>query len=350
MQENPLGSSPSFIGWRLLGLFFCTLLGAGCAGPPRGQVMLPESPATSSTVSEINTALASAVLQTPTSSADYRLGPEDLLEITIYNIPEGGNTMPQGTTGPIARRMEVRLSQEGTIALPMLGDIPAAGLTAATLERLLRQRYEEFLHAPQLGVQIKEYRSQQVSVIGAVSKPGMYQLPGPRTLVDVLSMAGGINERAGEQVHIYRQGPQGRQTHIVDLLALASHPQMVNMPVNAGDVVNVPLAGMFFVEGAVGKPGSYPLTRPYTLTQALAIAGGVTRTLASYDEVAIYRRSNGTEAEKIPIDLSAIWDRRASDPPIATNDVISVPISTGKYIVERFLGRIGLGGVPGVGF
>jgi polysaccharide export outer membrane protein len=247
--------------------------------------------------------------------------------------------------------MEVRMSQEGVINLPLLGDIAAGGATPAILERLLRQRYEEFMHEPQIGVQVKEYRSQQVSVIGAVGKPGMYQLPGPRTLVDVLSMASGINERAGEQVHIYRQGPQGRQSYVVDLLALARNPELVNMPVQGGDVVNVPLAGMFFVDGAVGKPGSYPLSRPYTLTQALAIAGGVTRTLADYSEIAIYRRSNGAEAEKIPVDLSAIWDGKASDPHVEANDVIAVPISTAKYIVERFLGRIGMGGAPtGFGF
>jgi polysaccharide export outer membrane protein len=158
-------------------------------------------------------------------------------------------------------------------------------------------------------------------------------------------MAGGIHERAGGQVHVYRQGPEGRQSHVIDLLVLANNPALVNMPIQGGDVINVQQAGMFYVDGAVGRPGSYPLSRPHTLTQALAVAGGVTRTLASYGEIAIYRQRNGVEAEKIPVDLSAIWDGKAGDPPIEANDVIAVPISTAKYVVERFLGRIGMGGM-----
>jgi polysaccharide export outer membrane protein len=289
-------------------------------------------------VSTVNTALASAALQTPASSADYRLGAEDLLEITIFNIPEGG-------AGPIPRRLEVRLSQEGKIRLPLLGDIAAAGLSTVALEESLRQRYDEFLHDPQVGVQVKEYRGQQVSVIGAVARAGMYQLTGPRTLADLLSLAGGVTERAGSQVHIYRQGSEGRQTYVVDLLALANNPGVVNMPVQAGDVVNVPVAGMFFVDGAVRRPGSFPLSRPYTLTQVLAMAGGADDAVADYSDVVILRRRNGLEAEKLSVDLKAIQAARAPDPWIEAEDVVVVPISTAKWFVERFIGRIGLGGL-----
>jgi polysaccharide export outer membrane protein len=339
MQENPLSIPRRSVRRRLLGLLFCALFGAGCATVPQTRVRLPESPATSPAVSAINTALASVTPSTSTSSADYRLGAEDLLEITIFNIPEGG-------VGPIPRRVEVRLSQEGLITLPLLGDIPAAGLSTAALEQSLRQRYDEFLHSPQVGVQVKDYRGQQVSIIGAVGRPGLYQLTGPRTLIDLLSMAGGINEKAGSQIYLYRQGPQGRQSYIIDLLALASNPGSANMPVQAGDVINLPLAGVFFVDGAIGRPGAFPLTGAYTLTQALAVAGGVDETLASYTDVSIFRRRPGTEPEKIAVDLKEILAGNAHDPHIEPEDVIIVPMSTAKYIVERFLGRIGLGGVP----
>jgi polysaccharide biosynthesis/export protein len=339
MQENPLSLPRGSLRRGLLGLLFCTLFGAGCAAVPQTRGLPPGSSATSPAVSAINTALASAPLPASASSADYRLGAEDLLEITLFNIPEGG-------AGPIPRRIEVRLSHEGLITLPLLGDVPAAGLSTAVLEQSLRKRYDEFLHDPQVGVQVKEYRGQQVSVIGAVGKPGLYQLTGPRTLVDLLSMAGGINERAGSQISLSRQGPQGRQSYIIDLFALAGNPEFVNMPVQAGDVINVPLAGMFFVDGAVGRPGAFPLTGAYTLTQALALAGGVDETLASYSEVSVFRRRAGTEPEKISVDLKAILAGNAHDPHIVAEDVIIVPMSTAKYIVERFIGRIGLGGVP----
>ena len=328
---------------RLVAFVCCALFVAGCAAAPQGRAVLRDSPAVSSPVSEINSAIASAAQQASASAADYRLGAEDLLEITIFNIPEGHN-MPQGGTGPIPRKIDVRVSQAGMITLPLLGDVSTVGLTPTDLERSLRQRYDQFLHDPQVGVYVKEYRGQQVSVIGAVVKPGMYQLTAPRTLVDVLSMAGGISERAGSQAHIYRQGSQGRQTYVIDLLALANNPAQVNMPVQAGDMISVPLAGTFFVDGAVHKPGAYPLSRTYTLTQALVVAGGVNDALAAYSDVTIFRRRNGAEPEKIPIDLKEIFTGTAQDPYVETEDVILVPISTGKYIVERFIGRIGIGG------
>jgi polysaccharide export outer membrane protein len=274
----------------------------------------------------------------PAGSADYRLGAEDVLQITLFNIPEG-------EVGVTPRNTEVRVSQEGKITLPLLGDIAVAGLTTAALEQLLRQQYDQYIHKPQVGVQVKEYRSQQVSVMGAVGRPGVFQLTGPRTLTDLLSMAGGINERAGGQVHIYRQGPNGRQTYVVDLMALANNPGLVNMPVEAGDVLNVPLAGMFFVDGAVKKPGSFALSRPYTLTQAIAMAGGADDDLADYGGVSILRRRNGAEAEKIAVDLKDIQAAKAPDPWIEAEDVVVVPVSGAKWFVYRFIGRIGLGSV-----
>ena len=99
-----------------------------------------------------------------------------------------------------------------------------AGLTTSGLEQLLRGRYDQYIHNPQVGVQVKEYRSQLVTVTGAVRNPVVSQLTGPKTLIDLLAMAGGITERAGGQVHLYRQGPEGRQTYVIDLLALASNP------------------------------------------------------------------------------------------------------------------------------
>jgi polysaccharide export outer membrane protein len=344
MKDTALTLRSRSQGSRLLGLLLCVLFGAGCAVPLQGRVALPDSSATSSDVSTINTALAAAALQTSGSSADYHVGPEDLLEITIFNIPEGGN-IAAGASGPLSRRMDVRVSQDGLVTLPLLRDTQAAGLSAAGLEQTLRKRYNAFIHNPQIGVQVKEYRAQQVSVMGAVGRPSLYQLTGPRTLVDLLSMAGGINERAGSQVHLSCQSPQGRQSHIIDLLALANNPELVNMPVKAGDVINVPQAGMFFVNGAVGKPGASRLTRTYTLTQALALAGGIDETLASYSDVAIFRRQNGAAPEKVAVDLNQIFARQADDPLIESRDTIMVPISTPKYLVERFIGRIGLGGL-----
>jgi polysaccharide biosynthesis/export protein len=331
-------SSP-LLGRGLLALSLAALLGAGCAATPQSRGTSPENAAASPVVTQVNNALVSAALQAPASTADYRLGAEDLLDITLFNVPESG-------TGIISRRAEVRVTQEGMIALPLLGDIPVAGLTTSALEQALRERYAEYLYNPLVGVQVKEYRSQRISVVGAVRSAGVFQLTGPKTLVDLLAMAGGISERAGKQVHIYRQRGEGRETYVVDLLALASSPGLVNMPVQPGDVINVPEAGMFFVDGAIGRPGSYPLTQPYTLTQALAVAGGVKRDLSDESNVGIFRRRDSLEADRMSFNLKEILAGRASDPQIEPNDVIVMPINGAKWFLERFIGRIGMPSIP----
>lgn len=344
MKYHLKNSAQGFWMGTLLVLSVAAILGAGCASVPETRIVPPENVAASSAVAEINNAIASAALIDPGSSADYHLGPEDLLQIIIFDVIFD---VPEREAGVTPRKAEVRISQVGKITLSLLGDVVAAGLTPSALEQSLRSQYGKYIHNPQIGVSVREYRGQQVSVMGAVRAPGVYQLTGPKTLVDVLSMAGGITERAGGQVYLYRQGPEGRQSQVIDLLILAGNPELVNMPVRAGDVINVPQAGMFFVDGAVDSPGSYTLNRPYTLTQALAGAGGVTRTLASYSDISIFRRRDGLEAEKIPVDLGEILAGKQGDPQIEADDVIVVPISTAKYIVERFLGRIGLGSIPG---
>jgi polysaccharide export outer membrane protein len=345
---NRQRASSALGSWKtsLLMLAVCMLLGTGCGTVPtasQGQVMPAASASPAPMITEINNAItAAAALPAPGSSPDYRLGPDDMLQITLFNVPES-------EAGVTPRTNQVRVSQEGKITLPLLGDLAVTGLTISGVEQLLRERYNQYLHNPQVKVFITEYRSQPVVVMGAVRNPGVQQLTGPKTLIDLLSLAGGITERAGSQVHVYRQGPEGRQSYVIDLFLLANNPGMVNMPVQAGDVINVQQAGMFFVDGAVSRSGSFALNRPYTLTQALAVAGGVNRELASYSEIAIYRQRNGAEAEMISVDLSAIWEGKASDPRIEADDVIVVPISTAKYIVRRFFGTIGLGSVSTYG-
>ena len=336
-HQLPACSSPRIK--ILLALSLYTLLGVGCAVAPQPLSTVLGGPASSPSITQINSALASAAQQTPVSSTNYRIGAEDLIEVTVFNIADtDSKVMP--------RKIELRVNQEGEISLPLVGDIMVAGLTTLGIEELLRQRLDEYLYNPQVGVQVKEYRSQQVSVVGAVRNPGVFKLTGPNTLIDLLALAGGINERAGSQVHLYRQQSDRRQTYVVDLLALAHNPSLVNMPVQPQDVLNVPESGMFFVDGSVGKPGSYPLSRPYTLTQALAIAGGVTARLADYSGIVVFRHQDSAEAARISVNLNDVLDGQTTDPKIQADDVIYVPISTAKFILERFIGTIGLPGVP----
>jgi polysaccharide export outer membrane protein len=147
-------------------------------------------------------------------------------------------------------------------------------------------------------------------------------------------------------VHLYRQGPEGRQNYVIGLPALARNPGLVDMPVQAGDVINVPQSGMFFVNGAVHKPGSYPLAQTYTFTQALTVAGGVNGNLADYSGIAILRSRDGLDTEKIPVNIDEIFAGKARDPLIAPDDMIVVPTSSFKWFVERFIGGFGMPSFP----
>lgn len=336
---------------RRLATLFSVFLFSGCgitppAPPPQPAQSKPTSPA----VEEINRNLGQLASQTGSFSGDYRIGPEDLLQITLYNIPEQGVRVTP-------RNVTVRVTHQGHVTLPLLGELSVKGMTAPELERTLRKRYERYLYNPQVGVLVQEYR-QRVSVIGAVQKPGVYELSGPKTVIDMLAMAGGLTDKSGNQVHVYRNDDKGKQNIVIDLSVLAGPSPMVqardshltNMPVKVGDVINVPPAGMFFVDGAVAKPGSYPLGRAYTLTQALATAGGVDKELYA-SNVTIFRRQGPQQADAISVDLHDIQAGRAADPQIAPDDVIVVPVSSAKYFVKRFVGTIisgfSIGGLVG---
>ena len=342
---------------NVLALLFVGVLAAGCVTVPQPytSASLPTGkPAGSTAIVDINRGLVSTAAQSSSPSADYRIGPEDLLQITLYNVP-GGATAMGGTTETsdatllTPRTLAVRVSQTGIINLPLFGEIFVNGLTVSGLEQNLRRLYDKYIHNPEVGVLVTDYR-QKVSIIGAVRSPGNFVISGPKTLIDLLSMAGGVAPGAGTQVHLYRRGPNGQENYVIDLLVLASNPgsyndKNINQPIQAGDVVNVPEAGVFFVYGAVKAPGSFPIDRRYTLKQALAKAGGLDIDLSS-SNIVIYRRKDPKEdVQAIPVDFDAVLAGSAVDPPIETDDIIVVPVSNVKYVWNKYIFQLIFGGV-----
>jgi polysaccharide export outer membrane protein len=342
-KENSMGNDRR----KVAGLYALTLVVmVGCGSQMERSMPVgstPQGQASGTTaVNEINKALSLTAAQSTSSPADYRIGPDDLIQITLYNIPE-----QEARATP--RTVILRVSQQGVIVVPLVGELQVKGMTTGDVERELHKRYAKYIRTPQVGVMITEYR-QRVSVMGAVQKPGVFELTGPKSVIDMLALAGGVTERAGNQVHVYRQDNQGgRQSIVIDLMLLANSAGVMaddksgvalNSPLQAGDVVNVPQAGMFFVDGAVGKPGSYPLGRNYTLSQALATAGGVNPELADYGAISINRRHGPNKMETIAVNLDTVMAGTASDPQVLPDDVILVPMSSFKYFVKRFIGTI----------
>ena len=325
---------------NLIALFVLVFLSACSVTDSRtAPQTLSSSQTTQQNTSEINQAIASFALGIGQGTANYQIGPEDLLQITLYNIPES-----EARVTP--RTVTVRANQQGSISIPLIGELKVAGLTVSQLEKELVKRFEKYIYNPQVGVIITEYR-QRASVIGAVQKPGVFELTGPKTVLDLVAMAGGITERAGTQLHLYRQGPNGRESYIIDLAGLANSSrnldpkdvQLISMPVQAGDVINVPAAGTFFVDGAVKKPGPYPLGQRLSLTQALATAGGIDTEISSSD-VQIFRRKGVSEMQPIAVDFDALMAGSGADPQILADDVIIVPVSSTKWLVKRFVGAL----------
>lgn len=273
-------------------------------------------------------------------SPDYVLGPEDVLDVEVFNVPELTKT--------------VRVANDGTISLALLGRIRAAGLTAEQLRAELERRWgKTYLQNPQVAIFIREFHAQPVSVIGAVERPGVYELKGPRTLVEVLSMAGGLAKTgtaAGRTLVLTRMGGFGEELEPVEGMSvlgvdkieinlqrlLYARDERLNVQVRPYDTISVSRADIVYVVGDVKKPGGFVLADRENLTvlQALALAEGLNGTASKRQARIIRRGANGSRTE-IPVDLTKILNGKAQDLELAANDVLFVPVSTGKAAAKR---------------
>src|SRR5438874_2823147 len=198
MSERLIGRKTSICKMRVLAFF--VLIGAGLTGtsessaqepakPPNAQSNL-ESPPTAQSIQDYNERLEKLRMQfaqqAHEQSADYRIGPQDLLEINVFEATELNRT--------------VRVAESGEVSLPLLGGVRVTGLTAREMEGVLAQRLREFLKDPHVSVMVAAIESHPISVIGEVNKPGVFQVRGSKTLLEMLSMAQGVAAEAGDEV------------------------------------------------------------------------------------------------------------------------------------------------------
>ena len=252
----------------------------------------------------------------PLQVNDYRIGPKDLLEITVFGLPELTQT--------------VRVSEDGSITMSLLGRVEVSGLTAQELEKKLASILDkQYTKEARVTVFIKEY--QKVSVIGAVGRPGMYELVGPTTLLQAIAQAGGLTAQAMNELFVYRVGKDGKQTTIAIKVEelMTSGNQDLNIELQPKDVVTVPIDQMLnvFVYGEVKTPGAVPFLRSkrITLLQAIAQAGGPTE-WAKKSKVMIKRKDNKTGKEmKISVNLKNMINGKIADIVLEEGDVVIVP-------------------------
>lgn len=256
-----------------------------------------------------------------------KIGPNDLLAISVYDAPELTRTVRVGADGMIRLPMlKQRIGVEGL----MPGEIEAAVAGALKAEQLLVD--------PFVTVTVAEYHSRPISVMGAVKKPVTFQAIGPVTLLEALARAEGLTPDAGPEVLVSRAqpGPDGYPAALVQRIAVktlidAADPE-VNVQLRGGEEIRVPEAGKVYVVGNVKKPGGFPVNdnTETTVLKALAMSEGLLPFAAK--QAYIYRREAGPGGAKneIPIELKQIMDRKAPDVPLLANDILYIPDRSGR--------------------
>ena len=255
----------------------------------------------------------------PDQTYEYQIGAKDLLQISVFEVPELNIT--------------VRVSENGMISLPLLGEIRAEGLNRLQLEQELATRLEKnYLKNAQVTIFIKEFQSKKISIMGAVKNPGQHDLIGRQSLLQVISMAGGLSEQASDTVVIFRQfrsGPGLALTIKLDELLLKANPRY-NIPIFSGDIINVPGSQFLdiYVFGQVKNPGAVRMKKgsdEVTLLRAIAQAGGFSDR-ARRGKVLVTRSEDGNE-KKIYVDVKDILSGGQRDFVLQAFDVIFVPES-----------------------
>ncbi|MGA2531685.1 MAG: polysaccharide biosynthesis/export family protein [Candidatus Aminicenantales bacterium] len=249
----------------------------------------------------------------------YRIGPGDLLEIKVFEVEQLNQV--------------VRVSEDGSITLPLLGRIEIEGLTqSGVVQKLTNLLQAKYVKNPQVTVFIKEYKSQQVAVIGAVEKPGNYELVGRKNLLQMISQAGGLTDKATDEIFILRDGGDGTASSIpIDLKDLmVNGNQKLNIPIEPNDVINVPVDKEIrvFVFGRVTQPGAlkFKISEKVTLLSAIAQAGGLAEG-AKQSGVLITRKDKSGKEQKIRVNLKEVISGKRKDIPLQEGDVVFVPES-----------------------
>ena len=339
--------------WALVGLLI--LLCAPVAGAQNSQANpnLAAPPSHSETTEDYNRRLEqlNQSLASPSQNgeqAEYRIGSHDLLEINVFEAPDLNRSL--------------RVSASGEISMPLLGSIQSTGLTARELEGVIEIKLRQYMKEPHVGVFVTTVESHPVSVVGAVKKPGVFQVRGTKTVLEMLSMAEGLSDDAGDQVLVMRgaglqfgsdatrdpsnnnsdsdvpANSTGNDTVKINLKdLLESGDQRYNVPVYPGDIVKVTRGGIVYVIGEVKKPGGFVLKSDQNMSvlKAIALAEGLTSTSAKSRAKIIRTDEHSGKRVEFPIDLGKVLAGKAPDTPLKPADIVFVPNSSGKTVLYK---------------
>jgi polysaccharide biosynthesis/export protein len=207
-----------------------------------------------------------AAASAPAQNGDYVIGPGDVVRITVFQNPD--------------LTTETRVSESGTITFPLIGAVPAAGQSASAVEQVVVEKLRDggFVKRPQVNVNVLQYKSIQVSVLGQVNRPGRFPLDQAQNrLSEVLALAGGILPTGADIVTLVTRENGKEKKVVIDVPGMLQGGDLTkDMSLQNGDVIYVPRAPLFYIHGEVQKPGQYRIERDMTVIQALATGGGLT--------------------------------------------------------------------------
>lgn len=289
------------------------------------------------------------------SEQSYRIGVSDGLKIDVFGFSE------------LSGEMEV--NETGSITLPLVGAVDAAGKTVAELNAELTAQFGRFVRNPKVRLTVDRYNAHRVSVSGAVVKPGFYSIKtAGYLLTELLAEVGGTKDNAGNRLYLIpapanAQVPApanaqvatampieraGVEIDLEELTGTLEKPPLL-IPLLPGDTVIVPEAGQFRVDGEVERPGSFPVSRRTSSLSAIAAAGGFTYA-ANVNEVEVIRDIGSGKKASLTVDLEKIAFQGAPDISLRDGDVVIVPSAAGRFrarqVVEAFR-SIMRGGVTG---
>lgn len=259
--------------------------------------------------------IASALpAQEPGAARSYRIGPRDQIQVRVEELSDLDS--------------DLTVADDGTIDLPIIGPFAASGMSEDELELRLRARLQdEGLRRATVSVKVTAYRSRPVSVLGAVQDPGNHFVPGQANLMEILLAAGGLGPDNGGEIYIRRQAENG----LNDQVRISAHALIeegdpdVNIPIFAGDTINVPMAREVTIHflGEVANAGSltFRSNQRVTLLTALARAGGLLETAAK--KIRIIRQKDGERSEST-VDYRQILSGQDPDPLLQDGDLVVV--------------------------
>lgn len=287
------------------------------------------------------TSVTTAPIVIPQPGNAYVLGPEDELGIWALGVEE-------------LSEKAFRVDSSGFVDLPIIGRLTAGGLTLEQFKADLAARLRTEVRNPQVSVTVKESRSQPVSVVGSVGAPGVHQINGRKTLIEVISLAGGLRPDAGNSIKITRQAVYGgiplptsaydktgkfsvAEVKVKSIMD-ASNPNE-NIPIMPNDVVSVPRADLVYVVGEIAKAGGFVLNEKEDISvlQALALAGGLSRNAAPERARILRHTTKGDQKVELAVNVKRILAGKEADVPMQSDDILFIPNNTAKSVMSRVL-------------